>query len=126
MTQSFVTYQLTILLESDIDLTIGESGTHSFPAGYYVYTGSARRSLEARIARHLRKAKKLKWHIDFLLAAPGASIIQVERFTQPECKLNQRQTGTVLIKGFGATDCRSGCGSHLKYLGRIGSDDKQD
>ena len=119
MTNRFITYRL-IRLRSGIHLTIGRFGNHYFPAGDYAYTGSARRNIEARIARHLRQEKKLRWHIDYLLSAPEAEIIKVEKFMEPECRINQNQSGTVLLAGFGASDCRSACGSHLKYLGRKG------
>jgi Uri superfamily endonuclease len=73
--------------------------------------------MQARIARHLRNEKKLKWHIDYLLASPQASIDKVIRYTLPECEINQRAAGIILVVGFGASDCHAGCGSHLKYLG---------
>jgi Uri superfamily endonuclease len=92
---------------------------HRLPAGDYVYTGSARRNLEARIARHCRRDKKLHWHIDYLLAAAETRIIDIQRLAQPECFINQQQAGRTLIPGFGASDCRGGCGSHLKHLGNM-------
>lgn len=111
------TYQLKITLASPARVSVGRLGAFDFPAGRYVYTGSARRNLDARIARHLRKEKTLRWHIDYLLAAPQAHVTGVARSTQPECALNQAGAGSVLIPGFGASDCRAGCGSHLKFLG---------
>jgi Uri superfamily endonuclease len=111
-----ISYQLDIILVESARLTIGQLGTFDFPAGRYVYTGSAKRNIEARIARHLRQDKKLNWHIDFLLASQHASVTKVTRFVQAECDLNQNTAGNVLITGFGASDCRAGCGSHLKYL----------
>jgi len=111
------TYQLHFDLDAPATVTVGRFGTFNFPAGRYVYTGSAKRNLEARIRRHLAKEKKLKWHIDYLLAAPGIHMIEVKRFAEEECPLNQATAGTVIVPGFGASDCRSGCGSHLKFLG---------
>lgn len=112
-----VTYQLSIRLTDDIRIAIGALGTHRLPAGDYVYTGSARRNLEARIARHCSRHKKLHWHIDYLLAAAEARIVDIRRLTQTECTVNQQQPGRILVPGLGASDCRAGCGSHLKYLG---------
>ncbi len=109
-------YQLHILLVESVRLTIGQFGTFDFPSGHYVYTGSAKRYIEARIARHLRQDKKLKWHIDYLLASPHARVIKTTQFAQVECELSQSTAGIVLIAGFGASDCHAGCGSHLKYL----------
>lgn len=115
---TYVTYQLEIALSLPTQLTIGRLGVFDFPAGRYVYTGSALRNIEARIARHLRAEKKLKWHIDYLLASPAASIQKVTQFTLPECRVNQCTQGEILIAGFGSSDCRAHCTSHLKYLGR--------
>lgn len=112
------TYQLQLRLAQPARLVIGRLGTFAFPAGDYVYTGSARHNLEARIARHLRREKTLRWHIDYLLAAPGVSVTRVVRSAIDECTLNQATAGTLPIPGFGAGDCRQGCGSHLKYQGR--------
>jgi Uri superfamily endonuclease len=112
----YISYQLNIVLVKPVRLSIGQFGIYDFPAGHYIYTGSAKRNIEARIARHLRLDKKLKWHIDYLLASPHASVTKTTRFVQPECELNQTTVGKVLIAGFGASDCCAGCGSHLKHL----------
>jgi len=100
-----------------VRVSIGRLGEFDFPAGDYVYTGSARRNLEARIARHLRRDKRLRWHIDYLLMAPGVTVGAVRRSAVAECALNHATVGAVLLPGFGASDCRQGCGSHLKFLG---------
>lgn len=114
---SLQTYQLHFELDAPVTVTVGRFGSFLLPAGRYVYTGSAKRSLEARIRRHLSQEKKLKWHIDYLLAAPGIHMIEVKRFAGEECVRNQETGGEVIVPGFGASDCRSGCGSHLKFLG---------
>jgi Uri superfamily endonuclease len=54
-----VSYQLVIEVPAPVRCVVGRLGEVEFPAGVYVYTGSARRDLEARIARHLRPNKKL-------------------------------------------------------------------
>jgi Uri superfamily endonuclease len=120
------TYRLHIRVERDVTVAVGRLGRFVFPAGCYVYTGSARRGLEARIARHLRPAreKRLHWHVDHLLAAPGCRVERVTRHAAGECDLARRAGGTVPVPGFGASDCRAGCGSHLRYLGRDGPDNR--
>ncbi len=55
-----VSYQLQIELTQAVSCTVGCLGLCHFPAGRDVYTGSARRNLEARIARHLAREKKLR------------------------------------------------------------------
>lgn len=112
-----VTYQLLIQVSRPLSIQVGRFGLFDFPAGNYCYTGSARRNLEARLARHLSKEKTLRWHIDYLLMADGVKVQKVIRSIEPECQLNQKGKGIVLVQGFGASDCRSGCGSHLKFLG---------
>ena len=105
------------MLDADVCLTIGRLGRFTFPTGEYVYTGSARCNMAARIRWHLSPHKVLLWHIDYLLATPAAHIREVCSFQVPECRLNQQVQGTIPVPGFGASDCRAGCGSHLKYLG---------
>jgi len=112
-----ITYQLDILVNNSTTLIIGRLGTFNIPAGQYIYTGSAKKNMEKRIARHLKHDKNLKWHIDYLLNSPQASIVNVRLFPDAECQINQNTTGIILINGFGSSDCHSGCGSHLKYLG---------
>lgn len=114
------TYQLLILLERPQRLRVGRLGDILFPAGTYVYTGSARRNLEARIARHRRREKTLRWHVDYLLASPHARVVDVRRSDQEECCWNQAGGGAVVAPGFGASDCKAGCGSHLRYHGYTG------
>lgn len=113
-----ITYQLHIQLSRDCTARIGRLGQFTFPAGRYVYTGSARRNLAARVRRHLSSTKALRWHIDYLLAQQAAKVVRVRLSDDVECKLNQKVRGKILVKGFGASDCRSGCGSHLKYQGQ--------
>jgi Uri superfamily endonuclease len=115
-----VSYQLVIEVRSPVRCSVGRLGVVDLPAGNYVYTGSARRNLEARLARHLRATKTLRWHVDYVLAAPGVRIVEIVRSRREECRLNQSVKGTVLVPGFGASDCRAGCGAHLKYLGPLG------
>ncbi len=110
-------YQLFIEVSAPCEIAIGRLGIFAFAAGRYVYTGSARRGLEARIARHLRREKKLRWHIDYLLSASGVSVTRVRRSRIDECSLNQQTGGTTPVAGFGASDCSGRCSSHLRYLG---------
>ncbi|MGB0721771.1 MAG: GIY-YIG nuclease family protein [Gammaproteobacteria bacterium] len=112
----FTTYQLHIELSADVEVKVGRLGCFLFRAGRYVYTGSARRNLEARVARHLRRDKTLRWHIDYLLARPEARVLRVERSNRNECAWNQSVHGKPAAPGFGASDCRAGCGAHLLRL----------
>ncbi len=112
-----ITYQLVVDVETPCRITPGRLGEHELAPGRYVYTGSARRHMAARIRRHLRSDKALRWHIDWLLTRPEARVVDVQVSTEPECTVNTRTGGRVPIPGFGASDCRAACGSHLRYLG---------
>jgi len=74
--------------------------------------------LEGRIARHLRKKKKLYWHIDYLLKY--SKIEKIERFAglKTECKLHEdslkKMKGENFIAGFGSSDCK--CSTHLIWI----------
>lgn len=116
-------YHLLIRLRRPADIQIGRRGRFRFPAGWYVYTGSARGGLAARIKRHLSDQKRMHWHVDYLLASAEARVADVVQFpdgTRSECDLNQavgRLPGArVPVPGFGSSDCRSGCPAHLYYF----------
>ena len=109
-------YQLIIKLGETFETRVGNLGLFSFPRGFYIYTGSARRNLEARIQRHLLKFKKLHWHIDYLLKDLNANIVQIERSMERECKLDKNVHGKIIVPGFGSSDCVEKCESHLKYF----------
>ena len=123
-------YMLLLRVSREVTLTVGKLGKQRFPRGYYFYTGSAlgkgAAGLKHRIARHLRKEKRRFWHIDYLLADENVSveaIIVAETNEKMECKTNQYIKGMmgaeVPVVGFGASDCRKNCGSHLLYLPKV-------
>ncbi len=107
---------MLIEVADPVRVCVGRLGEFVFPEGRYIYTGSALRNFEARIVRHLAPIKKMHWHVDYLLAASGVRVREVRRFSEAECLVNQRTSGEVIVPGFGASDCRAGCGSHLKRI----------
>ena len=111
------TYQLNIKVNQPLKVQIGKLGLFDFPKGNYVYTGSAKKNIDARIKRHQSKEKKLCWHIYYLLAESQAQIVSVLKTNKSECLWNQSLNGEVIVNGFDASDCQSGCGSHLVYMG---------
>jgi len=120
--QSCGTYALLLELEQPAGITIGRLGTSFFPAGYYVYVGSALGSggLAARLARHGRQNKKLHWHIDyFLVHARIVGIDTDDSGQRLECAwartMLSRPGAQVVAPRFGASDCT--CPSHLIYWG---------
>jgi len=120
MLENCTTYQLYIHLAEPADIRVGRLGTCHFATGWYIYTGSARRGLRARLRRHSAppEEKRLRWHIDYLLAHPAASLRFIAVSATAECALNREVGGELPCPGFGASDCRSACGSHLHFLGR--------
>jgi len=112
----YLAYQLWIKVGEPVTLRVGSLGILDFPAGVYIYTGSGRRNLEQRIRRHLSGAKHIRWHIDYLLSNPSVRVLAVHRSRLEECFWNRATRGRILFPRFGATDCRRGCVSHLKYI----------
>ncbi len=122
-------YSLIIFLSKEIRVKVGQLGVKDFPKGYYTYTGSAlgsgASSLKQRVSRHFRKTGKAKhWHIDFLLAQRDATVTAVvvaQTDREMECELNsntkRRGGARVPVSGFGSSDCRGNCQSHLLYFG---------
>ncbi len=112
------TYALLMQLKQPVDIEVGRLGTFAFPPGYYLYLGSARGpgGLAARLKRHRRRHKKLRWHVDYLL--PHAELLEVwsavsgERL---ECRWAEAARALpgaeVVVPRFGASDCR--CPAHL-------------
>ena len=98
-------------------ITIGKLGQFYFPKGYYVYAGSAKRNIRARVDRHLQMDKKKRWHIDYLRPYLQIEAVQTYPGLEGECGLFQRlmreNAGTMPVKGFGSSDCR--CFAHLFY-----------
>lgn len=107
-------YILILYLPSEKTLSIGKLGSLSFPAGYYLYVGSAQKNLAQRISRHRRQNKNLFWHIDYLLKrAQFSKAIPIRSSTDIECNLARalQNISSWEIPGFGSSDCS--CNSHL-------------
>lgn len=110
-------YLLVFGLKNKERLKVGNLGERIFEKGFYVYVGSAMNNLTKRINRHLRKNKKLKWHIDYLISkAKDLKIIPVRSFEKLECEIAKELflISQKIIPGFGASDCK--CKSHLFYF----------
>ena len=112
----FKSYQLNIDLARDIEVGIGKLGIYNFPRGKYIYTGSAKKNIDSRLKRHLAKKKNLHWHIDYLLDHDRSKIVKIIKSELDECQLNKNTIGKFIVKGFGSSDCRKNCLSHLKLI----------
>ena len=124
------TYALLLRLDRSELIRVGKLGEFTFPAGWYVYVGSARGpgGLAARLARHRRRmadGKRLRWHVDYLLER--ARLVEVwSRGGWPSAPAGRRLEcewarvfadapgGEIPVPRFGASDCR--CPAHLIYF----------
>jgi Uri superfamily endonuclease len=114
-------YVLVLHLVREAEISIGRLRTFSFPSGYYLYVGSARGpgGVEARLARHLRKRKQARWHIDYLLRETRVvEIWKASSRERLEClwarTLLRLPGARALPSGFGSSDCS--CPSHLIHF----------
>ncbi len=119
-------YILIIKVEKDLNnVKIGKLGNLSFKKGFYCYVGSAFGkyiTIEKRISRHLRKDKKLRWHIDYLLSNKYAKIVEIIKIPsdhkiEEEISKFVQSYADYTIKGFGSTDCRVKGNLHY-FLGK--------
>ncbi len=116
-------YVFVMRLKTADLIQVGALGSFYFPAGWYLYTGSARRNLHSRVERHWHLKKAVRWHIDYLSTAlysePVGAVVLPAEAGLSECELNRRIgrliAGQTTAPGFGSSDCREGCPSHLWF-----------
>lgn len=115
-------YALRLRLPAAASCVVGRLGLVIFPAGEYIYLGSARGpgGIRARLQHHFREVGKPHWHLDAL--RPFAEITGGWYAIDPgplECEWSQAlgvlPGVTVPVPGFGASDCKRGCPAHLLY-----------
>ncbi|MFW6158794.1 MAG: GIY-YIG nuclease family protein [Planctomycetota bacterium] len=97
-------------------IRVGRLGQFDFPAGYYLYAGSAQRHLGARLDRHGRADKPRHWHVDYLSAEAdmiGALVVPGPKSRECELAAELAECFALAVPGFGASDCR--CPGHLAY-----------
>ncbi len=109
-------YGLVLRVSRPRRVVAGKLGHRRLAAGWYVYVGSAKRNLAARLTRHLRHEKRMRWHIDYLRAAARVEEIWIWPWTEGrECRTSARiqalSGAGMPWRGFGSSDC--GCASHL-------------
>lgn len=122
-------YALFLHLPFPQELTIGRLGTAVFPEGEYSYFGSARGpgGLRARLGRHLQGDGKSHWHIDYLRSissVTGFIYLKDQSLQKRDLHIECIWAQAVLklpgirvpMSRFGASDCKSGCQSHLIYI----------
>lgn len=111
------TYGLLFRLAMPVTVPVKRLGSPVLETGLYLYCGSARGpgGTRARLARHMRLDKRLRWHIDHL-SSVAFEIAGIAVPDMLECDLRDRACGLFKtedpVPGFGASDCRR-CASHL-------------
>ena len=109
-------YIAIFYLDKPLKTKVGKFGQYSFEPGYYFYTGSAKRNMDSRLARHGSHNKPLRWHIDYLsIHARMLGAVILDDFDITECELAEELSLLYqrIIPYFGATDCN--CEGHLFY-----------
>lgn len=113
-------YLLLIRLATPLSLAIRTLPLAILQPGWYLYAGSAYGpgGIRARVARHLRRDKRVHWHVDRLTAS-AAEILACAAPGAAECALVaallSRPDVEAPVPGFGSSDCRA-CPSHLLVL----------
>ncbi|NEW91798.1 GIY-YIG nuclease family protein [Rhodopseudomonas sp. BR0M22] len=107
-------YVVAIAIAAPLAIRLGAAASPLLRPGRYLYCGSAYGpgGLPARLGRHFRKDKAIRWHVDQLTTA-GEVLGAWAIAGGDECELVARLGFLpVPIEGFGATDCAH-CRSHL-------------
>jgi len=114
-------------------IVVGSLGLVTFTRGWHAYVGSARRGRDARVARHMRADKPLRWHADYLFARHPAARVWLLDTPLSECGLVVRLRAAAApgpggtpaaplaaaAPRFGSSDCR--CPGHLLRTPRLGA-----
>ncbi len=115
-------YLLIIEIQKPLTIVIGNT-RYKLEPGYYIYVGSAwgPGGLRSRIARHIRKDKKIHWHIDRITSTPFTAVKTICLLPGAPPYYESRIAGILsakldFIPGFGSTD-RRGDTSHLFICG---------
>ncbi|WP_346894342.1 GIY-YIG nuclease family protein [uncultured Roseibium sp.] len=114
------TYGLLLRLLQPVTLELARLGNPVLAPGLYLYCGSANGpgGVRARLGRHLRPDKAVRWHVDYLscIAEEIAGFVVPET---TECSLRQKASALLNaqapVPGFGSSDCRI-CPAHLLLL----------
>jgi len=110
-------YAIFFQLENKVTIQIGKLTTHTFDKGKYIYVGSAKKNIAARVNRHIRLEKPSRWHFDYL--RPYGEVTKVKTYEGKlgECGLAdllmKEFAASTPVKKFGSSDCR--CYSHLLF-----------
>ena len=113
------TYVLVMKNTAVEELRIGSHGLLEIKPGFYLYVGSAfgPGGVAARVGRHCRDDKKLRWHIDYLRQAVTVEEAwyshSTKRLEHDWAHALSQLDGMETIPGFGSSD--RPCPSHLFF-----------
>jgi len=110
---------LVINVEKGQKIKVAKLPETYYQPGFYLYVGRAKRGLRKRVDRHLRRDKKLFWHIDYLLQKSKVDEVWTRHDFLDECRTAKKiaqiaKSSLILDNHFGASDCR--CPGHLVYV----------
>ena len=121
--KSVGSYVIVGRLDKGTDIVHKRLGSYYLLPGFYCYCGSAfgPGGLRARVQRHMNTDTKKFWHFDYLKGY--LDIIEVWWLAggkNRECltaHILEEEAGAIVpIPGFGASDCRNACKSHLLFF----------
>jgi Uri superfamily endonuclease len=114
------TYALILRCAAADEQIIGALGKAQVRKGFYIYVGSALGpgGIRSRVSHHLRTAKKLHWHIDYLRQKMPINAVWYAQSTSVQEHHWARTLACwsltkIAVQGFGASDCQ--CESHLFF-----------
>ncbi len=123
-------YLMVLRCEQDVTKGIGALGERKFRKGYYVYVGSALKGVDARIRRHRKGKKKIRWHLDYVFpyVMKEVKVYPILGPGRMETRLAQKliEISEECVPGFGSSDTE--LPSHFFYFpsNPIGRRDFQD
>ncbi|MEM0046369.1 MAG: GIY-YIG nuclease family protein [Fervidicoccaceae archaeon] len=108
-------YFLIFRLEKNVDIQVGSLGTLSLKAGVYGYIGSSflRKGIAQRVARHLSRNKKIRWHIDYLTSKDFFNPIELiwicsqSRGKEYEASKCIESAAEEVVEKFGSSDSKA-------------------
>lgn len=103
-------YVLFFEVPGEVEIEVGLKRKKRWTlSGTYAYVGSAMKSLEKRVERHLRKDKRKRWHIDYAMehAIPIAVLL-----IETELRIEEQLSALLarhfrIVPGFGASDLKT-------------------
>ncbi len=109
-------------LKRELSFKVKRGSLFNLRPHLYLYVGSAFNSggLKSRLLRHLKKDKKLHWHLDFITSSSSFYPISVYLFAEKriECELARELLKDFdFVPLFGSSDCN--CPSHLFLIDNL-------